>query len=185
MTHVLIVHGSLRRPSTKRWVGALRSFLAQRDIQTSAFWWSGIPWGRTVRRASEHLSDVLAAQRDGPMVIVAKSVGADIVNLARESVEVDGVVQIAPAFVVSKQIVRPQKVRTVVLENDAFLRSWMRLRVVHDIPSEAFQVLNQTGRRRRIGHHDLSLNIEAEIADQGVYNLYEFYAGLIDELAAM
>lgn len=182
MKQIFIVHGALTRKSTKEWMFALSNYFVNSGYPVHCFFWTGIPVAHFVKRASKQFVELFRCKGGGSeSVIICKSVGSDVVNLALGKIYPNLVINMAPAFVASDSVYNGDgKILTISLENDTFLNTWENLKIVHRLPnsdSHAFLIKNNG---TAIDHHNINSNIEVPIENNGTVKIYDFYKTLIE-----
>jgi len=177
--NVMLVHGAIRRPVTSVWMESLRSHLANEGFQAECFFWSGIPLPSSTKAAAKELILRLEQLGSRPIAIWCKSTGADVVNLAAQQIRPDLVLQVAPTFAASNELVDRFDRVTVRLRHDAFLSFWERTRIVHQL-DDAKETQYVIVGPSNIGHHELNYPVDAVLSSGRTVSLYTLYTEILD-----
>lgn len=180
MKKVFIVHGAISRKSTEKWVRCLSGYLDSYGYSAHYFLWSGIPLKWFVSRAANRFKEFHRRFNGGDSYVICKSIGADVVNLALDEITPRLVINVAPAYVVSKSLNGRTNFVTITLETDTFLDLWERVGIVHRIQPTDYGNSYTITNGKDINHHSVNDNISVKIDKIGNKNIYDVYRHLME-----
>lgn len=136
-SHILLIHGAIRRRSTYRWMNEMRDFFLQRGApDVRLFFWSGRPTRGAIDRAVADLVTTLTRSyplQDGPICVLAKSTGALVFRatlgkVPDNSLRFDTLLQVAAPNPPQTEsaLCRVRKIINLYSHNDQFLQFFLR-----------------------------------------------------------
>jgi hypothetical protein len=174
-----IVHGAIRKRTTRHWMKAIGEMVAREGYQPIPFMWSGLPLTLAVRWASRRFIHLFQQQGNSNSIVFCKSVGADIVNMALGCIKPERIINIAPAYRISTDHLQPGKQISMVLKTDRFLDKWERRGLVHRLPCLAPHRIYILEHGPELDHHNINQDQMVTLAGNGQVQLYGFYRELV------